>query len=490
MKKNSLLASILGKSGAYGFSGLLAQLIGFIMLPIYTHHMTPQDYGVASLVIFMVSLSEIAFGARLGQAIPKYLHDKNYSFSLAQLYVTAVVASTILSLIALFVVMLWSGGISMLMFETNTYKAAVIIGGLMVVFNGLETYGLLFLRLQDVPSLYVKLAVLKLVLQLAFNILLIVVFQYGVVGLLLSNLLASIILTIILQCIAYRKLNSALLLDTKALKVMLKFCAPLWYTSLISLYVGSVHMIFISRQINLEVLGFYALAQRFSGLVMVLFWTPFFQYWQTERFKLLESNKNMAVFSHIFYFVIAGLSVVSLFVVVGSESIIILLTEKSFHEAAKYIPLLVIANVFTCMGMYMNFPYMAKDKNHYIFNLKIASVPVITVGLFLFTWLIGAMGPAVALAVTAIFAYGINSFFSKRVLDLGINQLKVMVILFLFSFVSILLHWVLGMVELIYVRLFILGILGAGFLVTLRVLIKKGLILKFLLKDERGGECG
>lgn len=485
MKKNSLLASILGKSGAYGFSGLLAQLIGFIMLPIYTHHMTPQDYGVASLIIFMVSLSEIVFGARLGQAIPKYLHDKNHSFSLSQLYITAVIASTALSLIALLVVMLWSGGISEIMFETDTYKMAVVIGGLMVVFNGLETYGLLFLRLQDVPSLYLKLALLKLVLQLVFNILLIVVYQFGVIGLLLSNLLASVILTIILQLIAWKKMEKGVLLDMDALKVMLKFCAPLWYTSLISLYVGSVHMLFISRKINLEILGFYALAQRFSGLVMVLFWTPFFQYWQTERFKLLEANKNTDIFSHIFYFVIIGLSVVSLFIVVGSESIIVLLTDKSFHEAAEFIPLLVVANVFTCMGMYMNFPYMAKDKNHYIFNLKIASVPIITGSLFLFTWWAGVMGPAIALAVTAIFAYGINAFFSKRVFDLGINQLKVLGILVLFSSVAIFLYWLLGLIEIMYFRLLVLSFFGGAMLLIMWSLMKNGLIFKFLLKETK-----
>lgn len=485
-QKNNLLASIMGKSGAYGFSGLLAQLVGFIMLPIYTHHMTPQDYGVASLVIFMVSLSEIVFGARLGQAIPKYLHDKNYSFTLPQLYTTAVIASTALSIIALAIVLLWSGGISILMFETADYRMAVIIGGLMIVFNGLETYGLLFLRLQENPSLYVKLALLKLAFQLGLNILLIVIFEYGVVGLLLSNLLASIILTLILQYIAYQKMDSTLALDKVALKVMLRFCAPLWYTSLVGLYVGSVHMLFISRKINLEVLGLYALAARFSGLVMVLFWTPFFQYWQAERFKLLNASKGNEIFSHIYYFVVVGLATISLFIIVGAEPVIVLLTGKDFHGASEYVPLLVAANIFTCMGMFMNFSYMVKEKNYYIFNMTLFSAPVITAGLFVFTWWLGNIGPAVALAVTAAITYAVNSFYSQKTFDLGINQMKVVLLILSYSLLTWCLYWVLAKVDFMYARLALLVLSGLIMLSIAWVLMKKGLFLNFLLKEKSG----
>lgn len=486
MKKNSLLASILGKSGAYGFSGLLAQLVGFIMLPIYTNYMTPQDYGVASLVIFMVSLAEIVFGARLGQAIPKYLNDKNYSFTLPQLYVTAVIASALLSCIALIAVVLWRGGISSLMFETNSYGLAVVIGGFMIVFNGLEQYGLLFLRLQDRPALYVKLAVLKLLLQLGFNILLIVVYHYGVVGLLLSNLLASILLTCILQFIACRKIDIRGALNKSALKLMLKFCSPLWYTSLVSLYVGSVHMLFISRQISLEVLGLYSLAQRFSGLVMVLFWTPFFQYWQTERFKILNEHKDNEVFVQIFYFVIIGLAVTSLFILIGAEPVIVLLTNKSFHGASAFIPLLVAANIFSCMLMYTNFSFMVKEKNYYIFNIKLASVPIITFGLFAFTWAFGDIGPAIAVAVTALVAYFMNAIYAKKVFDLGINQYKVISLLVGCSLFMCASYFALAQIGSMYGRLAVIFLLavclmGCGF-----VLIKKGIIFKFLMKEKIG----
>ena len=486
MKKNSLLVSMLGKSGAYGLSGMLAQLVGFVMLPIYTHHMTPQDYGVASLIVFMVSLCEIVFGARLGQAIPKYLHDKNYSYTLPQLYITAVIASTLLSLVALLLVILLRGNISTLMFETDIYGVAVVIGGFMIVFNGLETYGLLFLRLKDNPSLYMKLALIKLALQLALNILLIVVLNYGVVGLLLSNLLASILLTIALQYIAYKEMNDGVAMDKDALKVMLKFCAPLWYTSLISLYVGSVHMIFISRQINLEVLGFYALASRFSGLVMVLFWTPFFQYWQTERFKILDSNRGAEVFSHIYYFVIAGLAITSLFIVVGAEAVIVLLTESSFHDSAEFIPMLVAANVFSCMAMYMSFSYMVKDKNHYIFNMKLFSAVIITICLFGFTWLLGDIGPAVALAVTALISYSVNAFYSERIFSLGINQLKVAGLLLFYSLLTFLLYWLLERIDQMYVRLVALTLMGLIMALVAWVLMRKGLIFTFLLKEKSG----
>lgn len=486
MNKNSLLGSILGKSGAYGFSGLLAQLVGFVMLPIYTNYMSPQDYGVASLVIFMVSLAEIVFGARLGQAIPKYLNDKNYSFTLPQLYVTAVIASALLSCIALIGVVIWSSGISSLMFETGSYGLAVVIGGFMIVFNGLEQYGLLFLRLQDRPALYVRLAVLKLLLQLGLNVLLIVGYQYGVVGLLLSNLIASVLLTCILQYIACRTVNVRSAMDKSALKVMLKFCTPLWYTSLVSLYVGSVHMIFISRFINLEILGLYALAQRFSGLVLVLFWTPFFQYWQTERFRILNEHDGVRVFSQIFYFVVAGLLFTSLFIIIGAEPVIALLANESFHGAVQYVPLLVVANVFTCMAMYMNFSYMVKEKTYYIFNLKLVAAPLLTAGLFGFTWLLGDTGPALAIATTEVLGYVISAIYAKKIFDLGINQYKTIGLILIFALFVLVAYLAINQFVSMYVRLALISILAACMVSSVYILMKKGCIFTFLLKEKTG----
>lgn len=51
------LLELLSDSFVYGLSTLLSQIIGFLMLPIYTRHLTPADYGVLA----MMNLLTMAF---------------------------------------------------------------------------------------------------------------------------------------------------------------------------------------------------------------------------------------------------------------------------------------------------------------------------------------------------------------------------------------------------------------------------------------------
>ena len=41
---------VLKNTGAYTLVGIIPYLTSFIMLPIYTRYMSPEDYGILSLV--------------------------------------------------------------------------------------------------------------------------------------------------------------------------------------------------------------------------------------------------------------------------------------------------------------------------------------------------------------------------------------------------------------------------------------------------------
>lgn len=67
---------MLKSSSIYAISGVLRNLVGFLMLPIYTAYLTPSDYGIVALMVFAISLIEITLGAKMIEAPQKYYHDE------------------------------------------------------------------------------------------------------------------------------------------------------------------------------------------------------------------------------------------------------------------------------------------------------------------------------------------------------------------------------------------------------------------------------
>jgi len=45
----------------YGFGHLLARLVTFLLLPLYTHRLAPEEYGVVSLIYAFIAFANILF---------------------------------------------------------------------------------------------------------------------------------------------------------------------------------------------------------------------------------------------------------------------------------------------------------------------------------------------------------------------------------------------------------------------------------------------
>ena len=68
--------NLLGSSSLYAIGTVARQLVGFLMLPIYTRYLSPADYGAVGLLTLTLALLEPFLGMRLGGAISKFYFDE------------------------------------------------------------------------------------------------------------------------------------------------------------------------------------------------------------------------------------------------------------------------------------------------------------------------------------------------------------------------------------------------------------------------------
>ena len=52
----SEIATAVKHSIVYGLGGILTKALGFFLLPLYTHYLTPRDYGMFELLDLTMSL--------------------------------------------------------------------------------------------------------------------------------------------------------------------------------------------------------------------------------------------------------------------------------------------------------------------------------------------------------------------------------------------------------------------------------------------------
>lgn len=400
----------------YAIGTIIRQLAAFIMLPVYTSYLTPADYGIVSLLVLMLTLFELLLGARFTQSIPKFYYEMSTELDRRAVISTALLLTSIVSLVSVAGLNLYSEPIARLAFDSSEYKFHVQLYTLVLFTAALEGYGLTYFRILEKPILFVTNSLCKLVLQLSLNIYFIVYLDYGVLGVVYSAVISSVAFGVF--ALGYIVWKNGVIIRTSLTFRLVRFSWPLWLGGLAGLYIGSSSQVFIKLYSDLANVGLFELGSKFAGILGVLIWQPFSQWWQTERFKLYQrSDKGVKVFPVVFDAIAITLAIFAMGLVLFSETAIRLMSDSAFHSASSAIAFLVIAKLFNILTYFYRFSFLVTEKTLFMTYLGYASALTLTLFLAILIPFYGFVGAAIAIMLNNFLFFVIFSHTSKRLFD-------------------------------------------------------------------------
>ncbi|TQV71748.1 oligosaccharide flippase family protein [Exilibacterium tricleocarpae] len=403
----------------YVAGNLFRQIVGFIMLPLYTQYLTPSDYGALGLIAATVAVAETILGAKLGQAVSKFYYDSDSKDYHSSVITAAFVVSGLSCFLTVALIFYLSGNISDVLFSgiDNSLLVSACAGQLLT--QTLEYYGLQYIRIQQKPWAFLWYNLSKLVVQLTLNILAVVVFELGALGVALSNLLASSLFAVLLTLRTGSIVGFSLNLQV-AWK-MAVFSWPLWFGGLAGIYTHSTSKFFITYFDSLASVGLLEVASKFAQILPLLIWTPIMYYWQTERFLIYKQDPHSDRFELTYRVVLTLIAATGLAISLLSDPVIRLMSPETFHGAGQAVPLLVLASIFTCLTQYSEFSFLAKDRTAIIGRLQYFLAIFVTCMYPLLIPPYGLVGAAAALAIASGAVFLISVLAGRKHADAGID---------------------------------------------------------------------
>lgn len=410
---------MLKHSSIYAFGNLSRQLVGFLMLPVYTRYLSPADYGVVGLLIFMVTLIELVFGARLFHAVPKYYYEQENKRSGYDVISTALIITSSISTLAVVGVIAFRNPISQLIFGTADHGLVVGIFSILILTQALENYGLGYVRIQQRPWLFVAAGGFKLIMQLGFNVLLVVVMKKGVLGVALASAISAVVFAAAIT--VYVIWHTGVAFRQEMAKKLILFSWPLWLSGLAALYIGSSNRYYLRLFGSLDEVGLFELATKFGSMIAILVWMPFSMYWQTVRFELYKQPDPIPLYQNVFKFVTALLMLAGLGIALFSGPAIRIMATEEFHIAAKAVPWLMLSSVFQCLVFFVNFSFLAKEKTGWISSITYLSAFASTAFYLVLIPHLGFVGAAQGLMLAHAFQFVVSHYGAKRHYDMKLS---------------------------------------------------------------------
>lgn len=425
------LARRIGRGTIWYSIGVFAsRAISIIMLPVYTRYLTTTDYGVLQLLSMTTDIASILLTAGMASGMQRF-----YFKAETEEEKHTVVASTFVLQVGLAV----AGSALIFMLAGTIWERILGFEGQIVMIQIvaldftlaiLSSVPLLYVQTLHRAEFFVRVTLLKLVLQLSLNILFVVGFKWGATGIITSTAIANGIVGVCLVIWLFRQI--AFRVNRSTINDLRRFGVPNQITFGGAFIMTFGDRFFLQASSGVSTVGLYGMAYQFGFILHQVTATPFLQAWNPVRHELLkqsEADRSSHYKQGFFYFsliLVSGATGLALFI----QPIFRVLTTPSFYDAAYLVPAILAAYVCQAWMDAIRFGIDVSEKTKYYTYATWISVALI-IGLYaMLIPRFGGHGAGIATLIAFMLRMLLVGHFSNRLwyIDYGWQRVMSLVI--------------------------------------------------------------
>ena len=393
---------------AYTAASILSKLIAVALLPLYTRHLSTDDYGAAEILFAGVVTASIVVRLGLIESVLRYYYREDEDPD-------RIVAATFsglfwFSTVGALVLLPFAGPLSeLLLDEPAAELTRIAIGGLWVA--TLFEYLLTLYRLDERARAYFITTITNVLATIALTVILVVGVGDGARGLLLGSYVTGAVFVVVLIFEQRRRLT--LRVDPPLLKRLLRFGLPTMPAE-VSLYLlNFVDRLIIVHYVGLSEAGLYSIAVKFAQAVNVLV-RGFQLAWPPLAYSIRDDDEARRTYATIITLFLAGCTwmVVGLWLL--AQYLLRFFAAPEFFDAYEVVGL--IAAAVTLYALYMVMVVVLGRTGRTEFNLPAALgalVSNVVLNLLLVPPL-GIVGAGLALVGSYLVVVALMYWFTER----------------------------------------------------------------------------
>lgn len=389
----------------FTLGNLATKIISFFLIPIYTNVLTTAEYGTVDLVVTAATVAIPVMTLNIMESVMRFNLDKDADHN----KITKIGITILLGTIAIGVLLI---PISNLF---STLSGLGIFVYFYCIASAASQIFLADLRGKELLAQYSIGNVINTLLIALFNIVFLLVFNWGIKGYLFAYILANGLVAIYALIIGkgYRAINANL--DNKKMREMLKYSIVLIPNSFMWWIMNSSDHLMVTSMISVAANGIYAISYKLPTLISTLIGI-FNQAWGYSAIKEEESEDIEEYSNNVFRNLIAITMIVGIGMMTFIKPFLKFYVSSDYYVAWKYTPFLIIGFVLMTFGTFMGTSYSVhKDSRGFLITGIFGAILNIILNLLLIP-LIGVNGAALATCVSYIGVFLFRWFDTRKYL--------------------------------------------------------------------------
>ena len=410
---------LVNNSLIFAVGNLGNKLIVFFLLPIHTYALTTSEFGRVDLLTTTISLLFPIFTLSIFDSVLRFSMDKNYDKQ-------AVLSNSLVVSLIGFVFLLLIYPVFVYFFP---FGDIIFYFYLLIFVQSLSTILTQYARAIGLIRLFAISGIVNAFVVLVCNLLLLMVFDLGVIGYIISLIIAHLI------CIVYVMISGKIQKDftvnkinIKLTKEMLLYCTPLIPNALMWWIMGLSDRYIISYFLGLSANGMYAVANKIPSILNIIN-SIFFQAWQMSAIEEVDSKDKSAFFSNVFNVFSIVMLLSTSILLVFLKPIMVFFVTDSYYEAWKFIPFLLLGVVFSSFSAFLGTNYIASKKTGGVFKTSLLGAIINIIANIILVPIIGLNGASIGTMISFFIIWILRIRDTKGFVSIRLNVNKLVLTL-------------------------------------------------------------
>ena len=411
---------LLKHSSVYMIGQILTRMTSVLLLPFYTHALLPSDYGVVGILDLTCAILSTFIAGGMISAVTRHHFDGDNNAHQDGVWWTGLTMVFSVATIIAAPMILGRQVLSDLTLGVEItdgawfYLLAIATMWFTVVGMILDSY----LRVLKWSGVFVVISLGRLIVNISLNVWLIAGLKMGVEGLLLGNLIATVLHTSVLMAV-FVKTRGRYTIDPAIGRQMMRFAAPLVITALASMLMHQADLYFVRIWESMAVVGIYAFAHKVAFAVNTLCLLPFISIWHVAIYDIERMPDSEMVFSKVFGWFTSGLGVLLLGAALCVHPVLPMLTPDAYGNAMDLISVLLLGFYLFSLSFMFEVPSLLKKNTKLMVPGAIAGLIVNVAANVALIPLIGSWGAAWAGVLTYAVYSGFTLVFCRTEIKLS-----------------------------------------------------------------------
>lgn len=413
MKKNSKYGDLSKNTILFTINSFGSKVITFLLVPLYTHVLSTSDYGKADLMSSTALLLIPLLTLNIQDAVLRFSLDKTKD---AKKVISAGFTINSIAMCFLALALLLLSGFGVLKFE-NEYIFFLFLS---FAFGGIQNSLQMYLKAMDRVKVLVYSGIASTFLTCISNLLLLLVFRIGVLGYLISNLVGHFVAIVIMFFFGKIGNDISLKSDTKLIKDMLVYSAPLAINSVAWWINTASDKYIVTFFCGVAINGIYSVAYKIPSILSTL-QTIFYNAWSVSAITEFDKDDKDGFIGNVYSLFVCVSTIGGAFVLILNKVLARLMYANDFYEAWKCVPFLLLGVLFNGMALFEGCLFTAVKNTKSVSKTTLIGAIVNTVLNFALIPFIGAIGAAFATMIGYFTVWIVRTISLRQIIRMRVN---------------------------------------------------------------------